>query len=196
MQDDWNGGLRTSPRAADAIVTGAVLAELIAVGAIAVDRSTTAVATPRRIAGLEDLQAEIVDQLAAEPGITCVDALDGLAVSMRERVARRLIRTGVAAERRAGWRRRLVAVALDGDTGPAWVHANLVNKVDRRLRLSGGESVLLHLVRHSSMIGNPLDGQSEERLALALRQPADVYTRYAGLLQAVGDALRATAVAR
>jgi hypothetical protein len=194
IQDDWNGGLRTSRRAADVMVAAAVLAELVGQSAITVERSRLVVLAP--IPRLDELGFEVVAQIAAEPGLTPLETIDGLAPSIRDRVARRLIKTGGADQRRVGLRRRRVAVARDGDIGPAWVHANLVNKVDRGLPLTEDEGFLLHLVRHSSTTGNPLAGIPPGRVTYALRQVDGSGGVYRELLRAATDAIRTTAVAR
>jgi hypothetical protein len=96
-----------------------VLTELIGQSAITVERSRLVVLapTPR----LDELGFEVVAQIAAEPGLTPSETIDGLAPSIRDRVARRLIKNGGADQRRVGLRRRRVAVARDGDIEPAWV---------------------------------------------------------------------------
>lgn len=194
VQDDWNGGLRTAARAADVVVAAAVVAELVSLGAVELlpDR----VFALQRSPGLDDLEAEVVAQIGAEPGVTVEEVIDGLAPSIRERVARRLIKSGAADERRVGWRRRRVAVAHDGDVGPAWVRASLATKLRRGLLLDEEEWVLLQLVRHSSMIGNPLAGIPAARAEQALQHRDLLIGRYEVLLRAAADAIRAAAVAR
>jgi hypothetical protein len=95
-----------------------------------------------------------------------------------------------------GWRRRRLAVARAGDSGPAWVRAGLATAVERGLPLSEADRVLLQLVRHSSMAGNPLTAAPPECMAAALRQLDRGTGRYAELVRAATDALRAAAVAR
>jgi hypothetical protein len=102
----------------------------------------------------------------------------------------------VADERRVGvWRRR-VAVARTGDVRPGWVRAELATEVRQGLPLSEQHGVLLHLVRHSSMIGNPLAGVSSRQAEHAVRPSARVVGRYDVLLRAATDAIRAAAIAR
>jgi len=194
IQDDWNGGLRTSARAAGVVVAGAVVAELIAEHALEVGPDEVIVRECAR--PLDDLGFDVVAQIAAEPGISAAEAIDGLSPSIRERVARRLIKSGVADERRVGVRRRRVAVARDGDIGPAQVRAGLAGRVQRGLPLAEDERLLLQLVRYSSMIGNPLSGIPPDQAAYALRLTGSVIGRYDVLVQAATDAIRAAAVAR
>jgi hypothetical protein len=194
VHDDWRGDLRTSPRAADVIVAAALLAELIDAEVIDVRDGVVRVFTSTP--PLDDLESEVLAQLAAEPGITAADAIDGLAAAVRHRVAARLIRFGAANVRRVGWRRRRLAVARAGDSGPAWVRAGLATAVERGLPLSEADRVLLQLVRHSSMAGNPLTAAPPECMAAALRQLDRGTGRYAELVRAATDALRAAAVAR
>ena len=168
VQDDWSGDLRTSVRAADVIVAAALLAELIDATAIDVPDGAVQVYTP--MPPLDHLGSEVAMQLAAEPGISAADAIDGLAPTVRGRVAARLIGSGAAVRRRVGWRRREIAVARAGDTGPAWVRAGLAMAVERGLPLSEADCVLLQLVRYSSVAGNPLTAAPPERMADALRR--------------------------
>ena len=154
VQDDWTAELRTSQRAADVIVAAAVLADLVGARAIAVYAEAVRVAST--LPALDELGCDVVAQIVAEPGIRCAEVIDGLAPTIRGRVARRMIRAGDADARRVGWRRRRWAVARSRDNSPAWVRANLVLKHERGLVLSVPERVLVRLVAHSSMAGNPL----------------------------------------
>jgi hypothetical protein len=194
VHDDWSGALRTSARAADVIVAAALLAELISADGIDVRNGAVRVFTP--IPPLDDLGFEVVTQLAADPGITAVEAIDGLAPGVRDRVAVRLIRSGAADTRLVGWRRRRLAVARHGDTQPAWVRAGLATAIERDLPLSATDRVLLHLVRYSSVAGNPLTAAPPDRMAAVLHQLDRDTTRYSQLLQAATNALRTAAVAR
>jgi hypothetical protein len=196
VHDDWRGDLRTSARAADVIVAAALLAELIGAEAIDVRDGVLRVFTPTP--PLDELQSEVLTQLVAEPGISAAEVIDGLAPTIRDRVAARLIRSGEANVRRVGWRRRRrrIAVARAGDSGPAWVRAGLATAVERGLPLSEADRVLLQLVRHSSMAGNPLTAAPPDRMAAALRQLDRGTGRYAELVLAATNALRAAAVTR
>ena len=194
LHDDWSGDLRTSARAADVIVAAALLAELILADGIDVRDGGVRVFTPPP--PLDQLGSEVAAQLTAEPGITVAEAIDGLAPTIRDRVAARLIRSGAADARRVGWRRRRLAVARRGDTGPAWVRAGLATAVERGLPLSEADRVLLQLVRHSSVAGNPLTGAPPDRLSALLRELDRGTPAFGGLAQAATDALRTAAVAR
>jgi hypothetical protein len=195
VHDDWRGDLRTSARAADVMVAAALLAELIGAEAIDVRGGVVRVFTPTPL--LDGLGSEVVAQLVAGPGISAGEAIDGLAPMVRDRVAARLIRCGAAEARRVGWRRRRLAVARVGDSGPAWVRAGLATAVERGLFLSEADRVLLQLVRYSSMAGNPLTAAPPDRMAAVLRElDRGCTSRYGELVQAATDALRAAAVAR
>ena len=194
VHDDWSGDSRTSARAADVIVAAALLADLTCAGAIDVRDGAVRVFTP--LLQSDDLESEVLTQLVAEPGISAAEAIDGRAPTVRDRVAARLIQSGAANVRRVGWRRRRLAVARAGDNGPAWVRAGLATAVERGLPLSEADRVLLQLVRHSSMAGNPLTAAPPDRMAAALRQLDRGTGRYAELVRAATDALRAAAVVR
>jgi hypothetical protein len=153
------------------------LADLTCAGSIDVRDGAVRVFTP--LLQSDDLESEVLTQLVAEPGITAAEAIDGLAPTIRDRVAARLIRSGAANVRRVGWRRRRLAVARAGDSGPAWVRAGLATAVERGLPLSEADRVLLQLVRHSSMAGNPLTAAPPECMAAALRQLDRGTGRYA-----------------
>ena len=195
VQDDWTAELRTSQRAADVIVAAAVLADLVGARAIAVYAEAVRVAST--LPALDELGCDVVAQIVAEPGIRCAEVIDGLAPTIRGRVARRMIRACDADARRVGWRRRRWAVARSRDNSPAWVRANLVLKLERGLDLSVPERVLVRLVAHSSMAGNPLSDLPPGRAAAVLSRARDPELLvYQPLLDAATDAIRLAAIAR
>ena len=175
-----------------------MLAELVDFSTISVNRDRVSLLTPargRQRPGLDSLGVAVLGQIAAAPGLAPLEVIDGLAPSIRKRVAQRLIDAGRADRRRIRLFEQ-VAVAKAGDTAPAWVRGNLANKVDRGMALTAQECFLLRLVQFSSMTGNPFTEACSQNVGHALWQMGQIDRRYTDLLETATAALLSTAVAR
>ena len=68
VQNDRNGALRTSTRAANVVVAAAVLGELVAVRAL--DVRPDGVVGHEPVAPVDELGCEVAAQIAVAPGVT------------------------------------------------------------------------------------------------------------------------------
>lgn len=198
VHHDVTGVCQTSGRAAGRMVAAGMLAELVDFSTISVNRDRVSLLTPargRQRPGLDSLGVAVLGQIAAAPGLAPLEVIDGLAPSIRKRVAQRLIDAGRADRRRIRLFEQ-VAVAKAGDTAPAWVRGNLANKVDRGMALTAQECFLLRLVQFSSMTGNPFTEACSQNVGHALWQMGQIDRRYTDLLETATAALLSTAVAR
>jgi hypothetical protein len=87
VQDDWNGGLLTSIRAANVVVAAAAFGELVAVRAV--DVRPAGVVGHEPVAPVDELGFEVDAPIATTPGVTAGEVNGGLAPPIRNRVARR-----------------------------------------------------------------------------------------------------------
>ena len=111
-------------------------------------------------------------------------------------MVQRLTTTGRAAVRRVGLRRRVLAIANEGDAGPAWVHAGLVNAVREGLRLTDDQRFLLALIWNSSIQDHPLENVGAGRVTDVWEQLPQVNEEWRALLDAATHAIRTVAVVR
>lgn len=193
---DWTGALRTSEQSAGVMVAAGLLAELTAAGAVDMrDGELVAVLPPA--AGLDALAVEVMRQVADESQRHPVGSwLEFLAPDACDRVAHRLIAAGRALPKKVGLRRRTVAVANDGDTRPAWVHAGLVNAVRSKLPMTDDQRFLLGLVWDSSIQSHPLADAAVSHRSAAWEQLDQVTGNWRLLLDAATDLIRTVAVVR
>lgn len=194
-QHDVTGVLRTSERAASVMVAAAMLGELVAQQAIGLRAGEVVALLPAP--ELDVLGTEVVRQITSErQRYTAADWIEFLAHDIRDRVARRLISSGEAQQRRVGVRRRTIAVAKFGDTRPAWVHAGLVSAAQRGELFAYEQRFLLGLAWHSSMTEHPLAELDEARLDYLRREVERIEQPFGELLTVAVATIRSNAVAR
>src|SRR4051794_16458278 len=107
-----------------------------------------------------------------------------------------MVVAGVARAHRVGLRRQQVVIAREGDTGPAWVSAGLINAVRTGRPLDDHRRFLLRLAEQSSIGRQLLDGADVRHVHRAREQAARVWPPWQELLDTAVRSVRDGALAR